>query len=118
MKEFIRMLKSWDNWSGRACRREYWMSVLILVIFIFAACALDVLANTKFMFVGVLFLFCLIPSYAVSVRRLHDIGKSGYWLFINLVPFGCFWFLYLVLQDSDPGRNRYGINPKEIKSLF
>lgn len=56
----------------------------------------------------------LVPSLAVAVRRLHDVGKSGWWIFINLVPLiGSIWFLILMLQDSQPGENQYGPNPKE-----
>ena len=57
----------------------------------------------------------LIPSLAVSVRRLHDVGKSGWMCFIALIPLiGGIWLLVLMLTDSNSGENEYGANPKEI----
>ena len=58
-------------------------------------------------------LLILIPSLAVAVRRLHDIGKSGWMLFIGLIPLvGAIWLLILLLRDSEAGENKYGPNPK------
>ena len=57
----------------------------------------------------------LIPNLAVSVRRLHDVGKSGWMCFIALIPLiGAIWLLVLMLTDSNSGENEYGANPKEI----
>ena len=53
------------------------------------------------------------PSLAVAVRRLHDIGKSGWMLLIGLIPLvGAIWLLILLLRDSEAGENKYGPNPK------
>lgn len=61
------------------------------------------------------YLAVLVPSLAVSVRRLHDTGRSARWLLISLVPFiGGIWFLILLLLDSVPGANQWGPNPKEV----
>ena len=58
-------------------------------------------------------IFHFLPSFSVLVRRLHDIGKSGWWFFIGYVPFiGTFWLLYLVCKDGDNRENSYGNNPK------
>ena len=55
----------------------------------------------------------LVPGLAVSIRRLHDIGKSGWWLLINIIPFvGFFWFLILTVREGDKGSNAYGPDPK------
>ena len=56
----------------------------------------------------------LIPSYAVTVRRLHDTGKSGWWLLLMFVPFGNIILLIFCLIDSTPGPNQYGENPKRF----
>jgi len=49
----------------------------------------------------------------VTIRRLHDIGKSGWWILIGLIPLiGGIWLLILMLGDSQPGDNQYGPNPK------
>jgi uncharacterized membrane protein YhaH (DUF805 family) len=59
------------------------------------------------------YFFILIPSLAVFVRRLHDVGKSGWFILISLIPLvGAIWLLVLVLTDSDTGDNEYGPNPK------
>ena len=59
------------------------------------------------------YFFILIPSFAVLVRRLHDVGKSGWFILISLIPLvGAIWLLVLVLTDSDTGDNAYGPNPK------
>jgi uncharacterized membrane protein YhaH (DUF805 family) len=55
----------------------------------------------------------IIPDTAVVVRRLHDVGKSGWWYLIALIPLvGMIWLLVLLLMDSQPGTNQYGANPK------
>ncbi|MAJ32884.1 MAG: hypothetical protein CMC18_09645 [Flavobacteriaceae bacterium] len=59
-------------------------------------------------------LFVFIPGLAVAVRRLHDVGKSGWMLLIALIPLiGAIWLLVLYLTNSNPGENKYGPNPKE-----
>lgn len=64
---------------------------------------------------GLYALAMLIPGLAVSVRRLHDVGKSGWMLLIALIPLiGAIWLLVLMLTDSNPGENQYGSNPKEM----
>jgi uncharacterized membrane protein YhaH (DUF805 family) len=59
----------------------------------------------------------LLPNIAVSIRRLHDYGKSGWWFLLSVIPFvnliGIFVLLYFYVQDSQPGENQYGPNPKE-----
>ena len=63
---------------------------------------------------GIYTLAVLIPAIAVSVRRLHDTGRSGWWLLIVLVPLiGTIVFLVFMVQDSKPGKNQFGSNPKE-----
>ena len=64
-------------------------------------------------------LFIITPTIAVSVRRLHDIGKSGWMILISLIPFvGGIWMLILMIRDSNPGDNEYGPNPKGILSII
>ena len=66
---------------------------------------------------GLYGLAILLPGLAVAIRRLHDTGRSGWWLFISLVPLiGSFILLYFYLQNSQPGVNQYGPNPKEPTS--
>jgi uncharacterized membrane protein YhaH (DUF805 family) len=64
---------------------------------------------------GLYLLAVIIPSLAVGVRRLHDVGKSGWMILISLIPIiGAIWLLVLFVTDSNPGENQYGANPKEI----
>jgi len=64
---------------------------------------------------GVYVLVLFIPGLAVAVRRLHDIGKSGWMILIALIPvIGAIWILVLMLTDSKLGKNQYGENPKEV----
>ena len=63
---------------------------------------------------GIYILVVLIPGIAVAVRRLHDTYRSGWWLLIGLIPIlGTIVLLVFMLQDSKPGENQYGANPKE-----
>ena len=67
------------------------------------------------LFSGVFALAMLIPALAVSVRRLHDTDRSGWWFLINFIPLiGAIVFLVFTVQDSKPGENQYGSNPKDM----
>ena len=66
------------------------------------------------LFTFLTFLALAIPGFAVGVRRMHDIDKSGWWIMISFIPIlGAFVFLYLAVQDGTPGTNRFGPNPKQ-----
>ena len=120
MNWYVKVLKNYAVFSGRARRKEYWMFVLFNFIFSVIAMILDKILGLTFENVGygpIYLLYCLavfIPGLAVSVRRLHDIGKSGWFILISLIPFiGPIWLLVLMCTDSEPGENDYGPNPKE-----
>jgi uncharacterized membrane protein YhaH (DUF805 family) len=121
MSWYIAVLKKYAVFSGRARRKEFWMFVLFNVIFSIVATLLDRVLGTRVGEMGngwisILYsLAVLIPSLAVAVRRLHDIGKSGWWLLISLIPLiGAIWLLILYIKDSQPGDNQYGPNPKGV----
>jgi uncharacterized membrane protein YhaH (DUF805 family) len=121
MNWYLKVLKQYADFSGRARRKEYWMFALFNAIFIITAMILD---NVLGLTIGELpygviyFLYSLavlIPGLAVYVRRLHDIGKSGWMILIALIPLiGAIWLLVLTLTDSNHGENQYGPNPKEM----
>ncbi|MCD6594881.1 DUF805 domain-containing protein [bacterium] len=120
MSWYVKVLKNYAVFSGRARRKEYWMFVLFNIIFSFVAMILDNIIGIAIENVGygpIYLLYCLavfIPGLAVSVRRLHDIGKSGWFILISLIPFiGPIWLLVLMCTDSESGENDYGTNPKE-----
>ena len=129
MNYYLSAFKQYAVFSGRSRRSEYWYFVLFNVIFAIVAIFLDKLFGTNFTintisgpakvpygyFYLLYFLAVLIPSLAVAVRRLHDIGKSGWFFLICLIPIvGSIWLLVLMCIDSIPGPNQYGINPKGI----
>lgn len=119
MDWYIAVLKKYAVFGGRARRKEYWMFVLFNIIFTIVASALDtVVFGIAFDGFGPLYavysIAVFVPGLAVSVRRLHDVGKSGWYLLVNLIPIaGPIWYLVLVCTDSQPGDNQYGSNPKE-----
>jgi uncharacterized membrane protein YhaH (DUF805 family) len=121
MNWYLKVLKQYADFSGRARRKEYWMFVLLNLIFAIVAMILD---NILGLTVGILpygvfyvlyTLAVFIPGLAVAVRRLHDVGKSGWMILIALIPLiGVIWLLVLMVTDSNPGKNQYGSNPKEV----
>lgn len=118
MSWYIGVLKKYAVFSGRARRKEYWMFYLFNFIFLIAASALDTLIfGIAFIGFGPLYvvyaLAVLVPGLAVAIRRLHDVGKSGWYYFVILIPLaGPIWLLVLLCTDSQPGANKYGPNPK------
>lgn len=124
MEWYLKVLKQYTDFSGRARRKEYWMFALFQIIFVILALIIDnalglTFYNDEIFGVGpfylILVLGTFIPGLAVSVRRLHDSGKSGWWYLINLIPYiGAFVFLIFAVMDSEPGENKWGENPKGI----
>ena len=119
MNYYLKVLKQYADFGGRARRSEYWYFALFNVIFLLVAMLLDNVAGTTisplpygaFYFIYALAVF--IPGLAVAVRRLHDVGKSGWFLLISLIPIvGAIWLLVLYFTDSEAGDNEWGANPK------
>lgn len=120
MKWYLQVLKNYTKFSGRARRKEYWMFTLFNMIAVFVMVGLDNLFGTTIgklpygVFYFLYFLAIFVPSLAVCVRRLHDVGKSGWFYLISLIPLvGTIWILILFCKDGDAGTNEYGANPKE-----
>jgi uncharacterized membrane protein YhaH (DUF805 family) len=121
MKHYINVLKKYAVFSGRAARKEYWMfalwNVIISVLLGIVVGIIDAVINSQAL-VAISYLYALavlVPCIAVSVRRLHDINRSGWWFLIVLVPvIGAIVLLVFSVMDSQPGDNRYGSNPKGI----
>ncbi len=118
MKWFLKALKQYTDFNGRARRTEYWMYTLFYVIFSYAAVMLDYLLGTTSVFTGIYSLALLLPTIAVGVRRLHDIDKSGWMMLVGLIPLiGQIWLIILFVKEGTPGSNEYGINPKEVSQV-
>lgn len=113
MNWYLEVLKKYAVFSGRARRKEYWMFILFNFIIVLGLGVVEGLAGGPGVLGSLYSLAVLIPSIAVSVRRLHDTNRSGWWLLIGVVPLiGAIVLLIFVVQDSQPGENRYGPNPK------
>ena len=112
------ILGKYAQFKRRAGRSEFWM--FYLVYFIIGAVfsiLMNLVASISFLYYIILvlqviiILGLLVPTLAVSVRRLHDIGKGGEWIFINLIPLiGSIWFLILLIKEGEKVANRFG-NP-------
>jgi uncharacterized membrane protein YhaH (DUF805 family) len=119
MNWYLQALKKYTVFTGRARRKEYWMFVLFNIIISAVLSIVDYLTGTynsayhAGLLSGIYSLAVLIPGIAVTMRRLHDTGRSGWWILIALVPIvGGIWLLVLMVLDSQPGENQYGPYPK------
>lgn len=116
MSWFMTALKKYAVFSGRARRKEYWMFILFYLIFGIIVSIVDGFLASVIGFPLLSSLYSLamiLPALAVLVRRLHDIGKSGWWVFISLIPVvGSIWLLVLVCLEGSRGPNEYGEDPK------
>ncbi|MFE7841761.1 DUF805 domain-containing protein [Streptomyces sp. NPDC057474] len=112
MNWFVEVLKKYVVFSGRARRQEYWMFTLIASLIYLGLVVLGLAMDTEvpeLVFVAAIFL----PSLAVSVRRLHDIGRSGWWVLIGLVPcVGSIVTIIFMATEGQRGENQYGPDPK------
>ena len=118
MNWYIEVLNKYAVFSGRARRREYWMFVLFNVIIALVLTIIEGIADagsegSRSTLATLYGLAVLLPGLAVSVRRLHDTGRSGWWLLIGLIPIiGTIVLLIFMIQDGRPTDNQYGPNPK------
>ena len=129
MEWYLKVMRdNYANFNGRARRKEYWMYTLIFTVLLIALMTImfSVLSFSDetgiesgpgvylTVILVIVFLFAhLIPSIALTVRRLHDTGKSGWWYLIVFVPYlGNFVIFIFTLIDGDRGDNKYGSNPK------
>ncbi len=116
MSWYLAVLRKYAVFEGRARRKEYWMFTLFNIIFSLALYIIEfILGFDHWFWLSIIYaLGMVIPELAVTVRRLHDTGHTGWWVFINLVPFvGAIILLVFMCTDSQSGNNQYGPNPKE-----
>ncbi len=118
MNWYLKVLKNYVGFSGRARRKEYWMFVLFSIIVSLVLGLIDgVLGTATWNQIGLLggiyTLAVLTPSIAVGVRRLHDIDKSGWWMLIVFIPLiGAIVLLVWAVMEGTRGSNRFGSDPK------
>jgi len=121
MSWFLLALRNYSKFSGRSQRSEYWFFFLFYLLIGFGLAIVDGMLGffdqdeDYGLLSGIFAIAMLIPSLAVNVRRLHDIGRSGWWLLIALIPIvGSLVLFWFAVQDSEPGSNAYGPNPKPL----
>ncbi len=118
MNWYIQVLKKYAVFSGRARRKEYWYFILFNIIIAFVLGFIDGFSGMATdsglgVLGGIYSLAVLLPGIGVSIRRLHDTGRSGWWLLISLIPFlGALILLLFMVGDSQEGTNQYGFPPK------
>ncbi len=125
---FIDILKyKYADFSGRARRKEYWMFLLCYILAFMGLAIvggiLSALISEKIMIlfaalIIILALGIIVPSIAMSVRRLHDTGKSGLFYLLVFVPFGSIVLLVFYIMEGDMGTNEYGPDPKEVEEEY
>jgi uncharacterized membrane protein YhaH (DUF805 family) len=120
MDWYLGVLRNYTGFSGRARRKEYWFFTLFNVLVVIALSMLDAMIGTFDAETGygalstVYMLAVLIPSLAVSFRRLHDTNRSAWWLLLGLVPLiGTLVLLVFMILEGTEGSNDYGPDPKQ-----
>ena len=107
--------KRWLDFAGRSRRREYWVPTVwnAVIVFVLSFCDGLVFGSNYPIISSVFSLVILVPGLAITIRRLHDTGRSGWWIFISLVPvIGVLVLLVLLVLDSEPKTNEYGPSSK------
>lgn len=118
------IVDNYVNFSGRASRSEYWYFVLLnfiismvfyIITFVLASNGVSDGLTVVQVLSWLVSLALFLPGLGVSVRRLHDIGKSGWWLFIILIPccIGLIWLVILMCKGSEMNENEYGPVPED-----
>ena len=122
MEWYLKVMRdNYANFNGRARRKEYWMFTLFFLLFAllagFVIGILSAVGETVAMIAIILavvwYLAHLVPSLAVTVRRLHDTGKRGWFYLLAIIPYigGLIIFIFTVIE-GDKGDNKYGPDPK------
>ncbi len=117
---YLATFRKYVDFSGRADRAEFWTFFFVNFVISMVLSYMDTfVSGSSFTGAGYLSsifsLIILLPSLGVSVRRLHDIGKSGGWIFITIILFiGWIWILILWATEGNSGSNEYGPDPKGI----
>jgi uncharacterized membrane protein YhaH (DUF805 family) len=112
------VLHKYADFTGRARRSEYWYWTLaVFIAYVVCLVLVEILRALGLLLLVVLILGVIVPGLAVTVRRLHDTGRTGWWILIGLVPFGGIVLLVFVCLDSTPVPNAYGPPPKSFPGM-
>ena len=113
MNWYLAVLKNYAQFNGRARRKEYWMFVLFSCLISLVLAIVEGVIGLPGVLSGLYSLGVLVPSFAVLFRRLHDTGRSGWWVLLLFVPLlGALAILFFTAQEGESGENAYGPNPK------
>ena len=115
MDFFIDAYRHYADFNGRANREKYWMFYLFYIIFYVGLLVIDRFLGTGGLLGGLFALGSFVPSIAIGARRLHDIGKSGWWQLLVLIPLigAIILLIWFVLKGTD-GDNQFGPDPLNI----
>jgi uncharacterized membrane protein YhaH (DUF805 family) len=114
MNWYVEVLKKYAVFNGRARRKEYWMFTLFSVIASIVLAIVDAVIGTQALEI-IYGLATLLPTLGVSVRRLHDTDRTGWWILIGLIPLvGFIVMLVFLASEGTSGQNKYGANPKGL----
>lgn len=117
-KSYSLFWKNYTNFSTRTRRSDFWQFILVNFLISLVAGALNFIPVVGSIISGVYLIALLIPSLALQIRRLHDIGKEWYSIFLALIPIaGFFILLVFYCRDSQLGENKFGLNPKELYQI-
>lgn len=119
MNVFLSPYKKYAVFSGRATAGEYWgfvLSTIVLAIVVFFPISV-LIGDTRDIVLQIYTLAILLPMLAVTVRRLHDTNRSGWFIFLSLIPIiGSFILFIFYVSSGTPGENKYGPDPKQVRS--
>ena len=115
MNWYLAVLKKYFEFEGRSGRQEFWMFVVFNIVFSIAASIIDSILGLSYVFSSLYGLAVFLPGLGVSVRRLHDIGKSGWMVLVSLIPIaGIIWLIVLWAKEGDMSNNSYGPVPQDV----
>lgn len=113
MKYYNKVLSNYANFKGRARRREFWHFFLANFVTYLVLSVIEVELGIAYYITLTFIAFIIIPTISVTVRRFHDLGKSGKWAALYLLLFvGAVMIMYYTVQEGDEGANQYGESPK------
>jgi len=115
MRAYFDALLRYFEFSGRSSRAQYWLFELTYCLITLGAIAADYYTTHRLpdhehptFFIAFVMIFHIVPNVTVTVRRLHDIGKSGWWYLLYFVPLGGLFVLIWTCRRGDPNQNDYG----------
>ena len=116
---FLQPYKKYAVFSGRASRKEFWLFTLFMLVAAFVLGFIDGMQGNFYfdggfgLLSGAFYFASLLPGIAVTIRRLHDTSRSGWWILLSFIPLiGSIWVLVLCCLDSNEGDNDFGASPK------